>query len=99
MFKPNIFALVGLFVGNVDRRDLARGLHDQFVGLDLYFARRQIGVDRVCRAQLDLASDSDNALEVGLLDKAEKAAAGVHHNLRKAIVVAKIYEKYSAMIA
>ncbi len=99
VLEAHVFALVGLFVGHVDGRDGAGALHDEFVRFDFDLARRQVWIDRIRSAQFDFARDGDYAFQVRFLDEAEETAAGMHDDLRKPVVVAKIYEKNAAMVA
>ncbi len=99
VLEAHVLRLVGLLVGDVEGRHLRGGLHDELVRLDLDLARRQVGVDRVGRAELHLARHRDDALEVRLLDEGEEAARGVDDDLRQAVVVAEIHEEDAAMVA
>ena len=76
----------------------AKSVHDEFVRLDLDLAGRQIGVDRVGRAELHFARHRDDRLEVGLFDKTEEAAGGVDDDLGEAVVVAEVDEKDAAVV-
>ena len=99
VLEAHVLALVRLLVGDVDRRHLGRALHHELVGLDLDFARRQVGVDRVGRAELHLAGHGDDAFQVRLLDEAEEAAGRVDDDLREAVVVAQVDEEDAAVVA
>ena len=99
VLEAHVLALVCLLVGDVDGRHLRRRLHDELVRLDLDFAGRQVGVDRVGRPELHLARHGDDALQVGLLDEAEEATRRVDDDLRKAVVVAEVDEEDSAVVA
>ena len=98
VLETHVLRLVGLLVGDVDGRDLRSGLHHELVRLDFDLAGRQIGIDRIGRAELHLAGHRDDALKMRLLDETEEAARRMDDDLGESVMVAEVDEKDAAVV-
>jgi hypothetical protein len=98
VFQPNVFGVVRL-AEHRQRQFPGDREHLDFADEHLDLAGRQVGVDRILGALLDLPVDADHPLGAHLLHVGEGRRIRIDHALGQPIVVAQVDEQQPAMVA
>ncbi len=96
--EAQVLGVVGL-AEHGDGKLLGFRQHLDLGGVELDLTRRQLGVGRALGALAHLAVDADDPLGAHGLGGLEGGAVGIGHDLRQAVMVAKIDEQHAAVVA
>ena len=98
VFQPDVLGIVGL-AEHRQRQLPGRRQHLDLARENLDLAGRQIGVDGIAGARLDLAVDADHPFAAHRLGGLEGRRIRIGDDLRQAVVVAQVDEQQPAMVA
>ena len=98
VFQADVFGVIQ-FAEHRQRQLLRSGEHLHLADEDFDLAGRQVGIDRIPVAQLDLAINADHPFGANRLGQAEGGRIGVGHHLGDAIVIAQVDKQHAAVVA
>ena len=98
VFEPDLLGVV-LLAGDRHRQLGGGRLDLDVAGLDLDFARRQLGVHRLGAARDDRAGDGDHRFDAERFEQREHRASGGRDDLGDPVMIAKVDEQHPAVVA
>ena len=99
MLQTNILRFIGFFIWDIDWRNFARGFHYELVCFDFDFSSRKIRVDCIRSPELYFTSNRNHRFKVSFFDKTEEAAARMHYDLSKTVMIAQVYKQNTSVVS